>query len=367
MAYSPADYLTQTNELLASGRELLQRLEQSAGTMGREVSALEQAAKPAAVTGLGFAATQRESQGAALEAEDELRAILFECQAANALIGAGLATEAPERASAHLSMALDQIEQVQANAIAPAVSFQFEAGSSVKSADLTAAKETFRSDAEFSLDRLTTQATEVVQSVIDEIQKLDPSKVSEAIEKLGKALPSTAEAARLLKKGIERLKNAIDSLLKLLGADALAEVKTRVAEFLQKIENGEYTRQILTSTFGLPETRSRIEAMLKHEALAVVSLDEASNQLRPLAEGYDRQIGIIKGILAAIVLATAAMAFLQIATPWLPLVLGGAYIVLVGATVLIGMDYAGVRGPVQWVRGVREIADTIAPSSAANI
>ena len=361
MAYTPAAYEAQTNELLANGREFLRTLNPPAGRGDDATSALEEAAKTRAVAHFRFAAAA--SERAATEAEDELRAILFELQAANALIGAGLATEAPERTTGHLSMTLDQIERSRAAMTAPRVSLAFEAGSTVKSADLTAAKDTFRTDTESSLDRLTTLAGEVVQSVVDEIKKLDPTEFSEAIEKLGTALPSTAEAGRLLKKGIERLQRAIESLLSLLGADALAEVKKRVSEFLQKLAKGEYTSQILTRMFAVKETQIGIETLLKSEALSILTLDQASNELRSVTAGYERQIGIIKAILGAIVLATAAMALLQIATPWLPIVLGGAYALLIGATVLIGMDYAGAGGPVQWVNGVREIADTLVPPS----
>lgn len=368
MGYSASTYLTQTNRLLVSGRELLLSLDDSAGAAGK-IARLEEAARPGPATQLRFQSDAPPHGGvmdlAGEDPEDSLREILFKVQSANMLIAAGLATEGPQPAPSHLSQALDQIEQSQAAATAPATGFLFAAGSSVMSADLASARRTFRTDAQFALDRFVTEATEVIQSVLDQLKKLDPAKIADAIEALGKPFHDAVEAGRLLKKGIERLQNALQGLLDLLGSGALAQLKERASEVWDKFAKGEYTQELLSRTFGVEETGKTIDALLQSANLEIATLDSASNALRPLTESYAGKIALIKGLLAAVALIAGGLAFLHVAMPWLPLLLGGAYTALMGATVLIGMNYAGRAGVLWWVAGVRDIADGLAPPSPA--
>ncbi len=370
MGYNASAYLTRTNRLLVSGRELLLSLDDSAGAGGK-IAGLEEATRPGPAAQLRFQPDAPPRGGAmdfgnfADDPEDGLREILFEVQSANMLIAAGLATEGPRPASSHLSQALDQIEQTQAAATAPETGFLFAAGSSVMSADLASAKRTFRTDARFALDRFVTEATEVIQSVLDQLKKLDPAKIADAIEALGKPFHDAVEAGRLLKKGIERLQNALRGLLDLLGSGALAQLKERASQVWDKFAKGEYTQEMLSWTFGVEETGKSIDAILQSANLEIAGLDSASNALRPLTDSYGGKIAIVKGLLAAVALIAGGLAFLHVAMPWLPLLLGSAYAALVGATVLIGMNYAGRAGVLQWVAGVRDIADGLAPPSPA--
>ena len=368
MGYNPSAYLTQTNRLLVSGRELLDSLGASAGA-GAKIAGLEAASRPGPAAQLGFRAGPPRGGGifgaSAEDPEDSLREVLFEVQSANLLIAAGLATEGPRPVASPLSQALDQIEQTQAAAAAPATGFLFAPGSSVMSANLSSAKLTFRTDSQFALDRFVTEAKEVIQSVLDQLKKLDPAKIAAAIEGLGKPFHDAVEAGRLLKQGIERLQKAIQGLLDLLGLDALTQLKKRASEVWDKVAKGEYTQEILARTFGVEDTGFRIDAILRGDKLEIGDLDSASNALRPLTDSYGGKIALLKGLLAAVALITSGLAFLHVAMPWLPLLLGGAYAALIGATVLIGMNYAGQAGVLQWVAGVREIADRLAPPSPA--
>jgi hypothetical protein len=145
----------------------------------------------------------------------------------------------------------------------------------------------------------------------------------------------------------------------------LAQLKERASEVWDKFVKGEYTQEILARTFGVSETGNRIDGILQNANLEIAGLDSASNALRPLTESYGGKIAIVKGLLAAVALIAGGLAFLHVAMPWLPLLLGGAYAALVGATVLIGMNYAGRAGVLWWVAGVRDIADGLAPPSPA--
>ena len=359
MGFNGAAYLTRTNRLLASGRGLLLALHDSAGDA--TIAGLEEAAKPSSVAELGFQ-TGADAVGA-VDPDDSLRAILFEVQSANVLIAAGLATEVPQPTASPLSRALDQIEQTQYLATPSSSSFLFAAGSSVKSTDLNAAKRTFRTDAQFALDRVVTEAAELIDSVSEQLKKLDPGKIAEAIQNLGKPFQDAVDAGRLLKKGVERLKNAIRSLLDLLGSGALDHVREYAADLWGRLVKGDYTRDMLTWIFEVKDTEARIDSILGGANIEIADLDSASNELRPLTDSYDNKVAIIKCLLGAIVLITSALAFLNVAVPWLPLLLGGAYIALLGAAILIGITYARGSNILHWGKGIREIADGLAPAS----
>ena len=361
MSYGRSAYLTHTNTLLASGRDVLATVGKPAGAA--KIAELERAADPSADASFAFSATA--GQGGA-NAEDALRSILYEAQSANVLIAAGIATEIPQPSTMPLSQALDQIEEVQGTATTAVAGFLFASGSSAKSADLASAKQTFRADAQFSLDRCVSESVEVISSVFDQLKKMDGSEVAAAIEKLGKPFEQAVQAGRLLKKGIEKLKTVIQHLLDLLGGGAMETVKKQVSDVWTRLTNGEYAKDLLASSFGVKHTMSRIDAILASASVDISDLDSASNAFRPLTDNFGSKMSLMKGILATIVVITGGITLLHLAVPWLPLIVAGAYVALIGATVLIGMNYAGSGGVLQWVKGVREIADNLAPASSAS-
>jgi len=246
----------------------------------------------------------------------------------------------------------------------PVSVFGFEASSSVQSTDLDSAKKSFRADSQFSLDRFVTQASEIVQSIFDQLKKLDAAKVVQAIADLGKPFQVAVEAGRLVKKGIAKLLKALQSLLNLLGGNSLAELKARAEEIWNKLVKGDYIQDALAWSFGKKKTEDQIDKILAGVDLNIIELDSASNALRPLTESYESKIKLLKALSGAIVLIAGGLAYLHVAIPWLPLALAGVYAAVLGATVLIGMNYSGAGGALQWVKGVREIANGLLPATS---
>jgi hypothetical protein len=66
-------------------------------------------------------------------------------------------------------------------------------------------------------------------------------------------------------------------------------------------------------------------------------------------------------ILSAVAVAGSIIAILHVAAPWIPLVFAGIYAALIGATVLVAMDYTDSGHLLGWVRGVGQIAGSIKP------
>ncbi len=358
MAFTTSEYIDKSNDLLASGRELLISIRGGKQT-DPAVASVEQATKSTMTENLGFTATQGILEDTETTGDEGLRALLYDLQSANLLISAGAATEGPQPTPVHLSQALDQIEAAQAEATTSSTLFEFEAGSVAKSTDLESARLTFKTDSQFALDQLVGGAEGVLASAIEQLKSLGGDKIQEAIASLGKSFQAVADVGRLVKKGIEKLKAAIQSLFDLLGSAGLGEVKDRITEFWNKLTNGEYTKQILAYLFGVKETGSRIETLLARQDLTIEKLDTASTALRPLTEGYGAKMKLIKALLGTVVLIAAALKFFHAALPWLPLALTVAYVSLMGAAIVIGINYSGCGGALQWVTGVREIATGI--------
>jgi hypothetical protein len=360
MAFNTSEYLNKSNELLSTGRDLLISLQAGTG-VEQAKTAVEDATKSSVAADLGFTSAPGILEDPGASTDEGLWALLYDFQSANLLIAAGVATEGPSPAAQYLSQALSQIEaaQAEANSSSSLLGFEFEAGSVVKSADLHAARQSFKTDSQFALEQLVKEAEGVVESAFEQVKSLGGDKIQAAIESIGKSFPAVAEVGRLVKKGIEKLKAAIQSLFDLLGAAGLTEVKKRVTEVWNKLTKGEYTAQLLAWIFGVNETHSRIETLLGRTDLTIEKLDGGSNKLRPLTEGYATKVRLIKALLAAVTLIAAALKFFHAALPWLPAALAAAYLSLMGAAVVIGMNYSGSGGALQWVTGVREIVEGI--------
>jgi hypothetical protein len=164
---------------------------------------------------------------------------------------------------------------------------------------------------------------------------------------------------RLVKKGIEKLKSTLQSLVDLLGQAGLGAAKERATKIWNKFTKGEYSKELLNWLFGVKDTKDRIEARFKRDDPAVDKVDIASNELRPLSEDYSKKMKILKGLVGVLTLITAAVGIFHVTVPWLPVALGAAYLTLMGAAIVMGMNYAGVSNALPWVTGVREIADRI--------
>jgi hypothetical protein len=295
--------------------------------------------------------------------EDALSAILLDIQSANLLMSAGLAlkeTGAPgdvmlfDEAVTHLEGVQSEIKRDTASQRAG-----FLSEAVIHSGTLDSAKLTFKTNSDSVLEDFVEEAAKVINSVVEQLKKLDPGKVLEAIDKLGRSISVVARAGRLIRVGIEKLKSAIDALTALFGNEAFKTVKDSVAAIWKKFVEGQYTRDLLKGIFDVGGTLEHIAQVLERPNMRLDAVDAASNALVPLARDYQRNMRLLRGLIAGIGLAVAILGYFQMAVAWLPVAAGAAYVGVIAGMVLIGMEYCGSTPVLHWVHGVHQIAEQI--------
>jgi hypothetical protein len=369
MAYRYADYPARSNSLTDAGQTLLDSLEDEDIDRSVAIQDLESAAhvSPASEVMLRFApeVTDRIPQPPEQTGTDDaLSGILLELQSANVLMSAGVALNEHGRGPAP-SLLTESLQQVEASRSAVTQELQarsqlqFAPAKGAKSPNLEKAKHTFRENAEGVLKDIVDDAASVISTVLEQTKKLDATKVLQSIDKLGESFEGIAAAGRLIRQGIEKLKSALESLTNLFGKDLLGRMKEKVRDLVHKFQSGQYTRDLLTSLFGVENTKGRIAEVLELSTIGLERFDEASNELPRLSDKYKSTMKLLQSLISGVVLAGSIISFLHLAAPWVPLSLAVTYVGLIAATVLIGMDYSDSGGLLHWVRGVGEIANGI--------
>jgi small-conductance mechanosensitive channel len=194
--------------------------------------------------------------------------------------------------------------------------------------------------------------------VFTNLKELDQSKVSEALGTLGKSFQIVEAASRLIRRGLEKLKSVINALSDLFGSDAMADVKTKVQDVWKKFTND---NALVRNIIGLPAAQTRVRDFAQRAGQQLLTLDSLSRELALLEDKFQGKRNLLGGLEKAIVLAMSILAALQVfglwpVAPWTVLAAAGAYTALIGAALLVGMNYTGSRRFVGWVRGVYEIA-----------
>lgn len=376
-----SDYLLSTQSVLFAGRMLRDKLGSDRDTIEYAITSLEKASKRqqgggseyrafmfSGLDGLGEDETEKRER----MAEDMLASFLAEVQTANVLIAAGqVVGETGVRSSPRiLDDAIFRLNDT-ARALEASLSKPIEAGAKpgrfgfsdsiavqeIKSVDLPSAIKNFENLSNETQSTLVSESQTVASSVVTALSKLDLDKVSEALKKLGSGMQGLTAVGRLIRAGIEKLKGAINALLQLLGNDALQKVKAEIEKFWKSVKDGKFIEEQLKKIFGIEDTKSKVEDILKSQNLRLEALDGASKELGKLIVKFKDAMSMTRRILSAITVAGAVLTFLFGGVAALPLAI--AYFVVLAAVILTGMDYADAGFVLKRVRGIREIAQSI--------
>lgn len=375
-----SDYLTNTQSVLFAGRKLSDALNGDPAVAEFAVRRLERAAEQQTSGAAGyhafmFAQADVSPRGAPQVqervTEDMLASVLTDLDVANVLIAAGAARgEAGERADpALLDQALQRLdnstramERAAASPLGAAASpgrFGFtddKPPDEVKSADLAAAVKTLRKRSDETLQSLLTDAQAAVSGAIKALANLDEEKVIAALRTLGVQVQDLPKVGRLLQQGVEKLKAAIDSLIRLLGSDALKQIKDKAEKVWKDIKEGKHIESALRWAFGVEGTQKRIAQVLGIETLQVAAIDKASNELPRLAIRFRETMKMLESVIAAVGLGGTLLSMVfSAAAPQIALAGATILAVILGGIVLFGMDYTDSRGVLRRVRGVGEI------------
>jgi hypothetical protein len=293
---------------------------------------------------------------------DGVSSILFDLQSANLLMAGAI--ERKEIAAAapagHFQRARQDIETTR-NEITTPETIPFELSWTVKSSTSAEAANEFRKWSGKLLDEIVDESADTMERAVNGLRKLDPAKVSDALGALLKPLPFATEAGVLVRKGIQKLRQAIEALVALFGTDAFEAIKGEI----DKLRNasGDIAHKLLEAVLGVPAVRQRIEAIAavgkdKPEAWRD-TVDRASNSLIALADDFTRYNRLLRALIGAIDLAVVLLVALHFAGPWFALAIGVAYLSTIGGTILVAIEYTGVRQLLRWTKGVEQVAEGI--------
>jgi hypothetical protein len=359
MAPGISDYTRRSAVLL----QATERFEQSLDDPRRREAATKQLLNAAekdsiADVRLGFQAKPGEQPPASVSGR--LSAVLFDLQSANVLVAAGLRAEKPKEQGDGelLKDARRQMATTREELLAPAlVPKGFVASLNLKSETLESAAEQFRNYSGQLLGEIVSESEQTITAALAELKKLDPGEIVKAVGQIGEAVPIVADAGQMLRKGLEKLKRAIEALMEMFGKEAFKEVKEQIRRIVK--EAGLSGRTLLEPLLGVNTVKERIKIILANPALIISKLDSASNSLPELARDFNRDNKLLRAVIRAIELAALLLAVVHFAAPWLVPTIAIAYVLAIGATVLVGRQYTGAWRVLAWSDGVEQVAGRI--------
>jgi hypothetical protein len=351
---------------VASGCTLLLRgLEVSPVVDSLVVERLEVAARRTldgpAVTAMRFEpAEEATSTSAAPRDDDVLAQVLTDLTVGNALLAAGQAVGEGGSSSdpAALEDALRQLDEV-AGVLDGMASREDRVRQGFEpvepSVDPAHAAERLSQELDSVLEAMTTGCSGVVTDALDRAMKVAPAQLHEIVDQLGEKLQLGGRLGRLVGLGVAALERGLDALSRLFSLDMLRAARDDVRTLVQRLQTGDLGPAVLGWVIGVYAVRADAQQWSAGGAGRVDALDAAVAALRGLAERFAALVTFATGIVGAIAGAAALVSVLGIAVPNLALATGGAFLLVVAAVVLLGLDYTDARGLMGFVVGARTI------------
>jgi hypothetical protein len=375
MPYQYVDYPAQARRLADAGDGLLEAITDPEIDKGIVIVELETASSGVPSGELRFRFDPAEAAPEIPKSpEDILSGLLLDLQAANTLMAAGVAMNEhgkgndPQYLRDTVAQIRDAGSEVDTH-LAASTRLRF-APQAQPSTTVDDAVKLFRVSAGRTLDAVAGGTEGVINSAFSKLKDLDKSKVSEAFANLGKSFEVVAAAGNLIRRGLQKLNEVLNSLSSLFGSSVMDQVKSKAKEVWDKFISGEYTRSLVNFLIGVPEVEDRVDKFAALPAAQIGVYDGVSRELALLEDQYQGKRKILNGLISAVVLAMGIIAALELfglwaATPWIALAAAGAYAGIIGAALLVGMNYTGARPLFGWSRGVCELVQDPRPPQAA--
>ena len=227
--------------------------------------------------------------------EGTLVSVLSDIQVANVLIASGRAVgEAGEVEDPEiLRQYLQQLEETS-QSIRQALS---RTATTTSASNNRNARENFRENSEEALKTFVDKAANVATSIFDELSKnTDKLNIGDLLTRLASdILNQLSEVGRLIRKGVQFIKEAFNSLLRLLGEAKLENFIDNLKKTAKEIwdefqESGSPLEQSIAWVFGVEDVRSRREKKLSQENLNEQSLINGSNESKKLKEDFAKEM-----------------------------------------------------------------------------
>ena len=292
--------------------------------------------------------------------EASLAQALLDLQTANVLAAAEYATREPGSPTGPLDQATAQIARTRADLLETTALIQrFEASRS-RSESLEQARATFRHDASELLDEIVRETGKTLASAGEAFREMVPEDVSKALDRLGEQVPWLQEGGRFVRKAIELVERAFESLVGLFGPETLARVKEELKRRWDAITGSDLPLTLLGAVLGADSVKAAIAQRLSAVSREPASIDAVREQLEPVAKRFNGQIKLVRGLIGAAGMLLGAASIFHLAAPPFIYALLAALVLLLAAGFILGLNYVGERRLLAWDQGVRQVVDTIA-------
>lgn len=233
------------------------------------------------------------------------------------------------------------------------------------SANLQDAADRLRQRTSEVLSTLSKETGAVAGQVVTALRHMAPQAVTDAIEKLGDAVPAVPKTGRLIGRGLRILSRALQTLSRLVGVDVLAKVRAWVGGLWARAQQGTLLEPALGHLFGSADTMALTSELIGRASDDdKAALDRASSELGALTAGFSGVGGTLKTLVSRVAVVTglafvAAQLFPPVA-PWVAPAAALAYVLVLAVAVVVGMDYADTGFDRGHIAGARRVLERIA-------
>jgi hypothetical protein len=358
-------YLERAESVVRAGQQL-QRLFNEPGMRQSAIDDLEQAAQDYGNEGTtyrNFMFSELESEKPNKEpaVQGTLVSVLNDIQVANVLIASGKAVgETGEEQDLEIwRQYLQELEEATRLIRQNLANFADDSSTT----DNKNAREIFRENSEEALNSFVDEAAQVATSIFNKLlENKEKLNIGELLTKLtSDILNQLPEVGRLIRQGVQFIKEASNSLLRLLDkvkpTNLIDNLKKTIKDIWDEFQtSGSPLENSIALIFGVQDIRTLRDHKLLQD-LNEQSLLDGSIELKELKKNFAKEMKVVGGL----VIVTSAGLLLSRFWPDVTLlqVIIGIYLLLLLFTISRGIDYTDSRGKIGLVRGIGIIVDTL--------
>lgn len=368
--------LVQGNDDVRNAATALLTALRRSGNTGTAQDALERTAEAtsqrnATIVSLGFSAGAPNSSE---RTADLVATALSDLSQSNVLLAADAALEADreadrgdaddgERRGDDLSIALQNLQGTTDAMVREATRAGGHLGFNAEGAKATPEQSTLaglRAAVGSTLDGVVQQTSQLASAIVRRAGALPADRILSAVSALGKQLETySGGLRRLVRIALDKLRSAVNTLMKLLGEERAAALRIWISTQWQRVQSGELLEGPIATLVGAQHTRDLAAELVEREDLADETVGSTTVQIVAVGEQFGVSIERIEAH-ASTLESIARWGFVvsKVVPPVAPWVTGAAaagYLALLGAGLLMAMDVADAGIDMGRVLGVRTL------------
>ena len=205
--------------------------------------------------------------------------------------------------------------------------------------------EGFRTAVATALDAIVDAAAQLAGAIVRVAGSLPADEVVGAAGTIGAQLAKPVSGLRrLLSIGLEKLRSAVNTLMKVLGEQRAAALRGWIAEQWEKLRSGQLLAGPIGVLLGTGATRQLADGIVAGPELTAERIDGASVRVASVTAQYGRTASQLEGHAGVLASAAkwgfAASKLLPVLGPWVTGAALAGYMALLGIGLLLAMDVA---------------------------